>query len=140
MDCFLCDGIEVIFRLALSLLMIGKPELLVQDMEGVIRVRDTSRFYVMLDLIQPILSLQYFQKEMPVNFENDPESVFNMAYSLKINQKKMKKLEKDYTTMKTKEKEDEIELRVRILNVKCVPSMIHSARPIVPPVVITTFT
>ena len=38
MDCFLLDGIEVIFRLAISLLLIGKPELLVQDMEGVIRV------------------------------------------------------------------------------------------------------
>merc|ERR1712062_896278 len=34
-----------------------------------------------------------------------------LAFSIKINQKKMKKLEKEYTTMKTKEKEDEIELR-----------------------------
>jgi len=39
MDCFLAEGIEVIFRLALSLLLIGKQELLVQDIEGVIRVR-----------------------------------------------------------------------------------------------------
>ena len=38
MDCFLADGIEAIFRLALALLMLGKNELLVQDMEGVIRV------------------------------------------------------------------------------------------------------
>ena len=38
MDCFLAEGIEVIFRLALSLLLIGKQELLVQDIEGVIRV------------------------------------------------------------------------------------------------------
>ncbi len=38
MDCFLADGLEVIFRLALALLMMGKHELLVQDMEGVIRV------------------------------------------------------------------------------------------------------
>merc|ERR1719367_920407 len=30
---------------------------------------------------------------------------------ININQKKMKKLEKEYTTMKTKEKEDEIEIR-----------------------------
>ena len=34
-----------------------------------------------------------------------------MAFLLKINQKKMKKLEKEYTTMKSKEKEEEIELR-----------------------------
>jgi hypothetical protein len=38
MDCFLSEGIEVIFRLALALLLIGKQELLVQDIEGVIRV------------------------------------------------------------------------------------------------------
>merc|ERR1711881_328513 len=90
MDCFLADGIETIFRLALSLLLLGKNELLVQDMEGVIR---------------------YFQKDMPANFEADPEGVINLAFNIKINQKKMKKLEKEYTTMKTKEKEDEIELR-----------------------------
>ena len=39
------------------------------------------------------------------------EVVFSMAFLLKINQKKMKRLEKEYTTMKCKEKEDEIELR-----------------------------
>ena len=58
--------------------------------------------------------LQYFQKEMPAKFEADPETVMALAFSLKINQKKMKKMEKEYMTMKTQEKEDEIELRVRI--------------------------
>ena len=33
---------------------------------------------------------------------------------MKINQKKMRKVEKEYTTMKSKEKEDEIEIRVNI--------------------------
>ena len=51
---------------------------------------------------------------MPSKFDSDPEPVFNMAYGLKLNHKKMRKLEKEYTTMKTKEKEDEIELRVRL--------------------------
>merc|ERR1719319_1917681 len=90
MDCFLSEGMEVIFRLSLTLLMMGKHQLLIQDMEGVIR---------------------YFQKDMPAKFEAEPEIVFNMAFGLKINQKKMKRLEKEYTTMKCKEKEDEIELR-----------------------------
>ena len=54
---------------------------------------------------------------MPVKFETDPEGVINLAFSIKINQKKMKKLEREYTTMKTKEKEDEIELRVRSLTI-----------------------
>ena len=49
---------------------------------------------------------------MPASFEADAEGVINLAFSIKINQKKMKKLEKEYTTMKTKEKEEKIELRV----------------------------
>ena len=65
-----------------------------------------------LYFISSSLILQYFQKDMPANFEADPEGVIHLAFSIKINQKKMKKLEKEYTTMKTKEKEDEIELRV----------------------------
>ena len=48
---------------------------------------------------------------MPAKFEADPDEVINLAFSLKINQKRMKKMEKEYTTMKTKEKEDEIELK-----------------------------
>jgi len=90
MDCFLSEGVEVIFRLALTLLLTAKHELLSQDMEGV---------------------LKYFQKEMPVKFEQDQDPIFSMAFQLKINQKKMKRLEKEYYTMKSKEKEDEIELR-----------------------------
>jgi len=49
---------------------------------------------------------------MPSKFDSDPESVILSAFNLKINQKKMKKMEREYMTMKTKEKEDEIELRV----------------------------
>ena len=48
---------------------------------------------------------------MPKKFEADQDAVFSMAFLIKINQKKMKRLEKEYTTMKSKEKEDEIELR-----------------------------
>ena len=54
MDCFLLDGIEVIFRLAISLLLIGKSELLVQDMEGVIRVRN-GYFYEKTNIFIPII-------------------------------------------------------------------------------------
>ena len=61
---------------------------------------------------------------MPANFESDPDEVINLAFSLKINQKRMKKMEKEYTTMKTKEKEDEIELKrlrteSRLLRQRC---------------------
>jgi len=61
--------------------------------------------------IKIVIYFQYFQTVMPANFEAEQEAVFNMAFTFKINQKKMKRLEKEYTSMKTKEKEDEIELR-----------------------------
>ena len=93
MDCFLSEGMEVIFRIALALLTMGKEELVLQDMEGVIK---------------------YFQKYMPAHFEANQEAVFKLAFDININQKKMKKLEKEYTTMKTREKEDEIEIRVSV--------------------------
>lgn len=35
----------------------------------------------------------------------------NIAYSMKINPKRMKKLEKDYTVLKMKEQEEMVELR-----------------------------
>ena len=38
MDCFLLEGLEIIFRIALTLLTIGKHDLLLLDMEGVIKV------------------------------------------------------------------------------------------------------
>merc|ERR1719397_697982 len=90
MDCFLSEGIEVIFRLSLALLLRARAELLHHDMEGV---------------------LTYFQRDMPPQFAADPEAVFSLAFSLNINQKKMKSVAKEYTSMKCKEKEDLIEIR-----------------------------
>ena len=91
MDCFLVDGIEVIFRIAVAILTLSKEELFSMDMEGM---------------------LKYFQRDMPAKFESDPEAFFQLAYSLRYNVKKMKKMEKDYTAMKTKEQEELVELRV----------------------------
>ena len=39
MDCFLSEGREVIFRIALALLVIAKNDLLLRDIEGVTKVR-----------------------------------------------------------------------------------------------------
>ena len=50
---------------------------------------------------------------MPAHFEANQEAVFTLAFEIIINQKKMKRVEKEYTTMKSKEKEDEIEIRVK---------------------------
>lgn len=56
--------------------------------------------------------LQYFQKELPHIVENDPDTMFNLAFSIKINTKKMKKMEKEYADLRKKEQEEMVELRV----------------------------
>lgn len=47
--------------------------------------------------------------------ENDIDGLFNLAYSIKINTKKMKKMEKDYAELRKKEQEEMVELRVSFL-------------------------
>ncbi|KAK3921271.1 Ecotropic viral integration site 5-like protein [Frankliniella fusca] len=89
MDVFLLEGMEIIFKVALALLTIAKDNILSLDMEGM---------------------LKYFQKDLPPRAEEDPDSLMNMAYNIKLNSKKMKKLEKEYTALKTKEQE---EMRLR---------------------------
>ena len=51
---------------------------------------------------------------MPNQFEAEQDSIFNSAFSLNINQKLMKKIEKEYLTMKSKKTEDEMEIRVSV--------------------------
>lgn len=55
--------------------------------------------------------MQFFQKELPSRAESDPDRLMSIAYSMKINQKRMKRLEKDYTVLKMKEQEEMVELR-----------------------------
>ena len=51
---------------------------------------------------------------MPNKFETEQDSIFNSAFSLNINHKMMKKIEKEYLTMKSKKTEDEMEIRVSV--------------------------
>ncbi|XP_046444293.1 ecotropic viral integration site 5 ortholog-like isoform X1 [Daphnia pulex] len=90
MDAFLIDGMEIIFRLAVAILNFGKEDLLSQDMEGM---------------------LKYFQKEVPARFDPCPDPLFVAAYNVKYSAKRMKKWEKEYTALKTKEQEDQEEVR-----------------------------
>ncbi|XP_049809443.1 ecotropic viral integration site 5 ortholog isoform X1 [Schistocerca nitens] len=90
MDVFLSESMEIIFKVALALLTLGKEDLLCLDMEGM---------------------LKYFQKDLPPKAEADIDGLMQLAYNIKYNPKKMKKLEKDYTVMKTKEQEEMVELR-----------------------------
>lgn len=49
---------------------------------------------------------------MPARAESDPEGLLQSAYNMKYNAKKMKKLEKEYNAIKTKEQEEMSELKV----------------------------
>ncbi|CAG9558381.1 unnamed protein product [Danaus chrysippus] len=85
MDVFLSEGIEIVFKVALAMLTLGKNDLLSLDMESI---------------------LKYIQKELPAKAEADQDGFMNLAYSIKVNPKKMKRLEKEYTVIKTKEQGD----------------------------------
>lgn len=90
MDVFISEGMEMIFRISISILQTSKDELLAQDMEGMIK---------------------FLQKDMPLLFESELEMLMNTAYLVKYNVKKMRKLEKEYTAKRTKEQEEMVEIR-----------------------------
>ncbi|CAF3841185.1 unnamed protein product [Rotaria magnacalcarata] len=90
MDLFLNEGIEIIFRMAIALLETHQEELMLLSMEDM---------------------LKYFQKEVPVKHEHDHETLFQRAFSVQYNGKKMKKLEKEYVVIRKEEQEEQIEIR-----------------------------
>ncbi|XP_061094180.1 ecotropic viral integration site 5 protein homolog isoform X3 [Conger conger] len=89
-DIFMCEGLEIVFRVGLAILQMNQGELIQLDMEGM---------------------LQHFQKVIPHQLDSGPDRVILIAYQVKYNAKKMKKLEKDYTTIKTKEMEEQVEIK-----------------------------
>lgn len=58
-----------------------------------------------------LLLFQFFQKELPDKIEGETDVFFNLVHSIKINTKKMKKMEKEYQDIKKKEQEEMVELR-----------------------------
>uniref|UniRef100_A0A3Q1G2D5 Ecotropic viral integration site 5b n=1 Tax=Acanthochromis polyacanthus TaxID=80966 RepID=A0A3Q1G2D5_9TELE len=89
-DIFMCEGLEIVFRVGLAILQMNQAELIQLDMEGM---------------------LQHFQKVIPHQLDSGPDKVIQTAYQVKYNAKKMKKLEKEYTTIKTKEMEEQVEIK-----------------------------
>uniref|UniRef100_A0A8C6SGI4 Ecotropic viral integration site 5b n=1 Tax=Neogobius melanostomus TaxID=47308 RepID=A0A8C6SGI4_9GOBI len=87
-DIFVCEGLEIVFRVGLAILQMNQAELIQLDMEGM---------------------LQHFQKVIPHQIDSD--KVIQAAYQVKYNAKKMKKLEKEYTTIKSKEMEEQVEIK-----------------------------
>ncbi|XP_006882479.1 PREDICTED: ecotropic viral integration site 5 protein homolog [Elephantulus edwardii] len=89
-DIFMSEGLEIVFRVGLALLQMNQAELMQLDMEGM---------------------LQHFQKVIPHQFDGGTDRLIQAAYQVKYNSKKMKKLEKEYTTIKTKEMEEQVEIK-----------------------------
>ncbi|NXM04459.1 EVI5 protein, partial [Tyrannus savana] len=89
-DIFMSEGLEIVFRVGLALLQMNQADLLQLDMEGM---------------------LQHFQKVIPHQFDSGPDKLIQASYQVKYNAKKMKKLEKEYTTIKTKEMEEQVEIK-----------------------------
>nr|XP_033780353.1 EVI5-like protein isoform X2 [Geotrypetes seraphini] len=89
-DIFIYEGLEIIFRVGMALLQFNQMELMQLDMEGM---------------------SQYFQKVIPNQFDSCPDKLILKAYQVKYNPKKMKRLEKEYATLKSKEMEEQIEIK-----------------------------
>ncbi|XP_041091708.1 EVI5-like protein isoform X3 [Polyodon spathula] len=89
-DIFMYEGLEIIFRVGMAILQYNQTDLIQLDMEGM---------------------SQHFQKVIPHQFECCPDKLILRAYQIKYNPKKMKRLEKEYTTIKNKEMEEQIEIK-----------------------------
>uniref|UniRef100_A0ABI7XE04 RAB GTPase activating protein 1 n=1 Tax=Felis catus TaxID=9685 RepID=A0ABI7XE04_FELCA len=87
-DLLLCEGISVIFNVALGLLKTSKDDLLLTDFEG---------------------ALKFFRVQLPKRYrsEENAKKLMELACSMKISQKKLKKFEKEYHTMREQQAQQE---------------------------------
>ncbi|XP_038600733.1 rab GTPase-activating protein 1 [Tachyglossus aculeatus] len=87
-DLLLCEGISVIFNVALGLLKTSKDDLLVTDFEG---------------------ALKFFRVQLPKRYrsEENAKKLMELACNMKISQKKLKKYEKEYHTMREQQAQQE---------------------------------
>uniref|UniRef100_A0A3P9KUT4 Rab GTPase-activating protein 1 n=1 Tax=Oryzias latipes TaxID=8090 RepID=A0A3P9KUT4_ORYLA len=88
MDLLLCEGISVIFNVALALVKTSKDDLIQSDFEG---------------------ALKFFRVPVPKRYrsEENAKKLMELACSMKISQKKLKKFEKEYHTMREQQEQQE---------------------------------
>ncbi|XP_053824212.1 EVI5-like protein [Vidua chalybeata] len=89
-DIFMYEGLEIVFRVGMALLQFNQAELVQLDMEGM---------------------SQYFQKVIPHQFDSCPDQLILRACQVKYNPRRMKRLEKEYAALKSKEMEEQIEIK-----------------------------
>uniref|UniRef100_A0A8C5BM99 RAB GTPase activating protein 1 n=1 Tax=Gadus morhua TaxID=8049 RepID=A0A8C5BM99_GADMO len=87
-DLLLCEGISVIFNVALALLKTSKDDLISTDFEG---------------------ALKFFRVPVPKRYrsEENAKKLMELACGMKISQKKLKKHEKEYHTIKEEQEQQE---------------------------------
>ncbi|KAM4527233.1 rab GTPase-activating protein 1 isoform 2-T2 [Odontesthes bonariensis] len=87
-DLLLCEGISVIFNVALALLKTSKDDLIQADFEG---------------------ALKFFRVPVPKRYrsEENAKKLMELACSIKISQKKLKKFEKEYHTIREQQEQQE---------------------------------
>uniref|UniRef100_A0A673NF16 Rab GTPase-activating protein 1 n=1 Tax=Sinocyclocheilus rhinocerous TaxID=307959 RepID=A0A673NF16_9TELE len=87
-DLLLCEGISIIFNVALALLKTSKDDLLQTDFEG---------------------ALKFFRVPVPKRYrsEENAKKLMELACSMKISQKKLKKYEKEYHTIREQQEQQE---------------------------------
>uniref|UniRef100_H2YPD0 Rab-GAP TBC domain-containing protein n=1 Tax=Ciona savignyi TaxID=51511 RepID=H2YPD0_CIOSA len=95
LDVFISEGMEIIFRLGLGLLLSSEKELMEMDMEAM---------------------LKHVTKDLPQFYDKEPDLLFQRAFvCVKYNSKKIKRIttrwEKEYMTMRSKEHEEQVEMR-----------------------------
>uniref|UniRef100_UPI00358DE5E4 rab GTPase-activating protein 1 isoform X3 n=1 Tax=Myxine glutinosa TaxID=7769 RepID=UPI00358DE5E4 len=88
MDLLLCEGLNVLFSVALALLKTSKEDLLQADFEG---------------------ALKFFRVQLPKRYRSDENArkLMELACSLKITQKKLRKYEKEYQTIREQQAQQE---------------------------------
>uniref|UniRef100_W5KGY8 Ecotropic viral integration site 5 n=1 Tax=Astyanax mexicanus TaxID=7994 RepID=W5KGY8_ASTMX len=89
-DIFMCEGLDIVFRVGLAILQLTETELMKLDAEGM---------------------TQFLEKTAPQLMNSNPEQMIATAYQIKYDSKRMKKLEKEYTAMKVKEMEEQEEIK-----------------------------
>uniref|UniRef100_A0A673AF69 Rab-GAP TBC domain-containing protein n=1 Tax=Sphaeramia orbicularis TaxID=375764 RepID=A0A673AF69_9TELE len=68
-DIFMCEGLEIVFRVGLAILQMNQTELIQLDMEGM---------------------LQHFQKVIPHQLDSGPDKVIQAAYQVKYNKYRLR--------------------------------------------------
>lgn len=93
-DLFLLQGMDIIFQVAIALLMLSQKELLALDFEGI---------------------LKHFRVALPKKYRTEESSRALVQQAIKVKVKKLKRYEKEYILQKTQEKlqEDPIKLLQR---------------------------